>query len=237
MAGELAALPSVTAVALGGSRAQGRERPDSDWDFAIYYRETFDPENLRRKAWQGAVSAVGGWGGGAMNGGAWLTIDGRRVDVHYRDLEDVEHWCAEATHGRFEKQELLFYCAGFPTYIVMGELALKRTLSGNLPTPEYPELLSVEASRRWHEDATASLWYASAAAKNGDPAVALANAARALIEEAHAYHASRREWVLNEKGLVRRGGLGQLALNLVDAKVHELADSINAIREEFEARS
>lgn len=33
----LAALPAVKAVTLGGSRAQGTERPDSDWDLAVYY--------------------------------------------------------------------------------------------------------------------------------------------------------------------------------------------------------
>jgi predicted nucleotidyltransferase len=35
-ADRLAALPAVRAVTLGGSRAQGTERPDSDWDLAIY---------------------------------------------------------------------------------------------------------------------------------------------------------------------------------------------------------
>jgi hypothetical protein len=28
--------------------------------------------------------------GGVVNGGAWLTIDGRRSDIHHRDL-DVIH--------------------------------------------------------------------------------------------------------------------------------------------------
>ena len=36
---ELVALPGVVAVALGGSRVRGTHRPDSDWDFAIYYEE------------------------------------------------------------------------------------------------------------------------------------------------------------------------------------------------------
>ena len=82
LAVELMALPGVLAVTLGGSRAQGTHRPDSDWDYAVYYRGTFDPGCLRAKGWPGQVSEVGGWGGGVMNGGAWLTIEGRRVDVH-----------------------------------------------------------------------------------------------------------------------------------------------------------
>ena len=63
------------------------------------------------------MSEIGGWGGGVMNGGAWLSIEGRRVDVHYRDLNDVEHWCNEAVAGRFRKELLLFYVAGIPTYV------------------------------------------------------------------------------------------------------------------------
>ena len=59
--GELANLPGVEAVALGGSRAQGTHRPDSDWDFSIYYRDHFDPAVLRAKGWDGQVSDVGAW--------------------------------------------------------------------------------------------------------------------------------------------------------------------------------
>ena len=100
MADELASLPGVDAVGLGGSRARGEHRADSDWDFAVYYRTGFDPAALRAKGRDGEVSEIGGWGGGVMNGGAWLTVDGRKVDVHHRDLGEVEHWCAEAEAGR-----------------------------------------------------------------------------------------------------------------------------------------
>ena len=85
----LADLPGVEAVNLGGSRAQGTHRPDSDWDFAIYYRSGFDPQTLRVVGWPGEVFEIGGWGDGVFNGGAWLTVDGRRVDVHYRDLAEL----------------------------------------------------------------------------------------------------------------------------------------------------
>src|SRR6478736_5724349 len=91
---ELGGLDGVLAVCLGGSRAAGTHRPESDWDFAIYYRDHFEPDLLRAKGWSGEVFDVGAWGGGVMNGGAWLEIDGRRVDIHYRDLNEVEHWCA-----------------------------------------------------------------------------------------------------------------------------------------------
>lgn len=203
----LAGLPSVEAVMLGGSRALGMHGPDSDWDFAIYYRGMFEPQRLRDCGWEGVVSEIGGWGGGVMNGGAWLNVDGRRVDVHCRDLDEVEYWCAEAKAGRFKKELLLFYVAGIPTYVLMGELATGVVLSGVLPKPDYPEALGREALRRWTTDSVLSLGSAvSALRSRGDVVVGLSNAGRALIERAHAVLASRGYWVLNEKGIADQAG-------------------------------
>lgn len=87
---ELAALPAVLAVALGGSRALGTQRADSDWDFALYYRGAFDPDALRAVGWPGEVSEVGGWGGGVFNGGAWLTNEKTLLEqAGLRGVDDV----------------------------------------------------------------------------------------------------------------------------------------------------
>jgi predicted nucleotidyltransferase len=59
VADHLQRLTGVVAVSLGGSRAQGTHRPDSDWDFSIYYRGSFDPQALRDVGWPGAVFEVG----------------------------------------------------------------------------------------------------------------------------------------------------------------------------------
>ena len=37
-------------MTLGGSRARGTHRPDSDWDFGIYYSGDFDVAALQRIA-------------------------------------------------------------------------------------------------------------------------------------------------------------------------------------------
>jgi hypothetical protein len=165
-----------------------------------------------------------------MNGGAWLAVEGRRVDVHYRDLHEVEFWCAEADEGRFDKQLLLFYTAGIPTYVVMAELALNVTLRGVLPRPAYPEALALEAHRRWAADARASVRYAHAAvARRNDLTVGLANGARALIEAAHGRLAANREWVLNEKQIVERSGLAEEAAMLIAAT--DAATLLDALRD------
>lgn len=208
-ADRLAALPAVRAVALGGSRAQGTARPDSDWDLAVYYRGAFDPADLRAVGWEGEVSEIGGWGGGVFNGGAWLTIDGRRVDVHYRDLDVVERELAEAEEGRFRVEPLLFHLAGIPTYLIVAELAINQVLRGNLPRPAaYPPKLRASAAARWRDTAHATLAYAKAhhapAGRLTETAGALATAA---VQRGHSVLAARGEWVTNEKRLLERAGL------------------------------
>jgi len=111
VADRLGELPRVEAVTLGGSRAEGTHRPDSDWDFSIYYRGQFDPQTLRDIGWPGEVSEVGGWSKGVFNGGAWLEIDGRRTDVHYRDLDTVDREILAAGEGRFAIEPLMFHLA------------------------------------------------------------------------------------------------------------------------------
>ncbi|WP_432084543.1 nucleotidyltransferase domain-containing protein [Streptomyces sp. WAC 04229] len=208
-ADRLAALPTVRAVTLGGSRAQGTHRPDSDWDMAVYYRGDFDPDDLRALGWPGEVSEIGAWGGGVFNGGAWLTIDGRRVDVHYRDLDVVEHQVTEAQAGRFGVEPLMFHLAGIPTYLVVAELAINRTLRGELPRPAYPDALRATAPGHWHGAATATLAYARAGHAPKGALTQVAGAiALATTQTAHAVLAARGEWVTNEKGIVERAGLG-----------------------------
>jgi predicted nucleotidyltransferase len=211
VAGYLAALPTVEAVALGGSRAAGTHRVDSDWDFAVYYRGPFDPAHLRAAGWPGEISEVGGWGGGVFNGGAWLSVDERRVDVHYRDLTDVEHHLAEARAGRFRVENLLFHLAGVPTYIVVAELAGNQVLRGSLPRPDYPPALRVHAPAAWWTRAQLTLSYArDAHAPRGNALDCAGAAARACCETAHAILAARGEWITNEKRLLDRAGLRSL---------------------------
>ena len=105
----------VLAVALGGSRASGTADAASDWDLGLYYRGEIDLTVLAR---HGEVHPPGSWGR-LMNGGAWLTVDGLKVDVMLRDLDVVGHWSAEAAQGRYEVDALLGYVAGAPTYGLM----------------------------------------------------------------------------------------------------------------------
>lgn len=215
----LARLPTVQAVALGGSRATGTHRPDSDWDLAIYYHGQFDPDALRQIGWPGHVSEVGGWGGGVFNGGAWLQIDGRRVDVHYRDLDVVHHQLDEARAGRFAIEPLLFHLAGIPTYLVVAELAVNQVRHGTLPRPGYPAALRARAPAVWWRNADLVLGYADdnyAPRAQLAPCVALIT--QAALMSAHAVLAARGEWVTNEKTLLHRAGLDDLDAIIGEAR-------------------
>ncbi|AHH16466.1 nucleotidyltransferase family protein [Nocardia nova SH22a] len=206
----LAALPYVHAVALGGSRATGTHAPDSDWDLAVYYRGPFSPDHLREIGWSGAVSEIGAWGG-VFNGGAWLTIDSRSVDIHYRDLDVVEHEIAEACQGRFHWEPLMFHLAGIPSYLLLAELAINQVLQGQLPRPQYPQPLRATAQSFWRDRATLTLRYARNAYAERGQAIEVAGAlATAGMQTAHAVLAARGEWVTNEKQLLHRAGLREL---------------------------
>jgi hypothetical protein len=211
VAERVAGIPGVVAVTLGGSRAQGTHVPDSDWDFGLYYERRLDPDDVRSLGWSGTVSAPGEWGGGVMNGGAWLEVDGRRVDLLYRDLHDVAHWLTEAEQGRFEIQRLLFYLAGIPTYVVAGELALARVLVGNLPRPQFPATLRHTAARRWQAEADLTIDYADRAyARRGDTIGCAGLLVQAAVQAAHARLAADGEWALNEKRIIERARLDHL---------------------------
>jgi predicted nucleotidyltransferase len=162
VADRLGNLPGVEAVALGGSRARGTHRPDSDWDFGLYCRGHFDPQTLRDIGWPGEVFEVGSWSKGAFNSGAWLEIEGRRSDVHYRDLDVIDREIEAAREGRFCIVPLMFHLAGIPSYLVLAELALGQVLRGQLPRPDYPVALRARAPGVWWDRAERTFGYARA---------------------------------------------------------------------------
>ena len=199
----LAAMPGTVAVVLGGSRALGSNDAGSDWDLGLYYRGAID---LTALAAHGVVHPPGSWGR-LMNGGAWLRCGDEKVDVILRDLDVVDHWTRRAEEGEFEVDALLGYLAGIPTYCLRAELASCRLLRGEVPATEFPPKLVASAPPRWRFCRSFSLDYARMHAKRGNLAWAVAPAAKAVMEEAHAIVCGRGQWVCNEKRLIETAGL------------------------------
>jgi len=203
----LAAIPGVVAVTLGGSRATNTAVEGSDWDFGLYYRGRLDPAGIVALGWPGRVFAPGEWGR-IVNGGAWLTIDGTKVDLIYRDLDEVLRWTAAAEEGRFEIQREVGYVAGIATYVLAGELALGQVLAGELPRPEFPPKLRETAPAVWFRLAAGALHFADVHAARQDRVACLANLCQAVLAVGQGRMAAAGEWVLNEKRLAERAGLG-----------------------------
>lgn len=127
----LSNIRGISAVVLGGSHARGCAQPGSDIDLGIFYSEAapFSIRNLRELAAEvndtanPAVTDFYGWGQW-VNGGAWLTIGGQRVDFIYRSLEHVERVLADAEAGRYELDYAQQPPFGFFSVTYLGEIAI-----------------------------------------------------------------------------------------------------------------
>lgn len=213
MADDLAAVAGVRAVALGGSRARGTHRPDSDVDLGVYYDDDLDLRALEAVAarWNGQaipVAGPGGWGPW-VDGGAWSTVDGTAVDWILRDVGRVAEQCERARRGEFAFHPQPGHPFGFLDVAYAGEVAMcvpLRDDHGFLAqtaarvTP-YPEPLRAAMLRNlWQADFL--LDGAKKGADGADAAYVALCATTAAMLIAHAWHAAAGQWVTNEKNLV-----------------------------------
>ncbi|NBM20530.1 nucleotidyltransferase domain-containing protein [Streptomyces sp. GC420] len=218
IADRLTDVGGVFGVCLGGSRARGAHRPDSDFDLGLYYRPPLDTAALRLLASELTGESVevtepGGWGPW-VDGGAWLTVDGHPVDWIYRNLDRVHHIWEECREGRFEVGIQAGHPLGVYSHAYVGEVALGRVLAdpcGELralqqKTRRYPEPLreALIANTRW--EAPFILANARKGAARADTFYVAGCLFRAVGLLVHGLHAHAGRWVLNEKGAVQAAG-------------------------------
>jgi len=214
----LSRIDGIAAIVLGGSRGSGRQQPDSDYDIGIYYRRTrpFDPRTLAAAAAgldddrrPSLVTPFGGWGPW-VDGGGWLKVAGRAVDLIYRDLERVDQVLDDALAGRYACNYQQGHPAGFPSIIYAGEIATCRVLWDADAAIEprkrrlspYPEPLRAAVIERTIDEARFSVLIGLKAAERGDIAYVAGCAYRAAACVTQALFALNRQWWLNEKGSV-----------------------------------
>ena len=211
MAMALVRVGGVVAVSLGGSRARGEHRPDSDWDIGVYYREPLDVAALEALAAELTggpvpVAAPGGWGPW-VNGGAWLLVGGGHVDWILRDLDRVRRVWADCQAGRYEVGYQNGHPLGFWSPGYAGEVALGRVLAdpgGELTAlrsqaATYPEPLRA-ALMRVTGQAEFTVRQAVKPAARGDVLYVSLCLSRAVGLLVQALFAADRRWCLNEKG-------------------------------------
>ncbi|WBB74459.1 nucleotidyltransferase domain-containing protein [Micromonospora sp. WMMD1128] len=213
----LCAVDGVVAVALGGSRARGDHRPDSDWDVGLYYRGTPDVAGLRAVAASIAdgpadLTAPGGWGPW-VDGGGWLRVGGVAVDWIYRDLDRVRQVWADCRAGRYTVATQAGHPLGFYSHAYAGEVALGRVLgdpTGELTalraeTVDYPPALGAALLAGGWE--TGLLLDAAAkGATSGDAGYVAGCLFRAVGVLAQALHGRAGRWLVNEKGMITSAG-------------------------------
>lgn len=218
IAKRLAEVTGVVGVCLGGSRARGAHRPDSDYDLGLYYRPPLDTPALRLLATEltgGPVEVTepGGWGPW-VDGGGWLTVDGLHIDWIYRDMDRVHRVWEQCQAGQFEIGAQPGHPLGVYSHSYAGEVALGRVLAdlgGELRTLQertrrYPEPLreALIDNARW--EAPFILAGARKGAARDDAFYVAGCLFRAVGLLVHALHAHARCWVVNEKGAVQAAG-------------------------------
>ncbi|WAB82139.1 nucleotidyltransferase domain-containing protein [Microcella daejeonensis] len=213
MADDLCLVRGVHAVSLGGSRARGTHRPDSDFDLGVYYDVGLDRDALEELAsrWSDQpvpVAGPGGWGPW-VDGGAWLTVDGTPVDWILRDRRRVIEQAERALRGDFA----FHYQPGHPLGFLDVAYAAEVVTSVHLHDDEgmlgeisrrldpYPTALRASLlSNMWQIDFL--LDGASKAARSSDVAYVTLCLTTASMVAAHGWHAAAGNWITTEKSLL-----------------------------------
>jgi hypothetical protein len=127
---ELSKVPGVIAAVLGGSYARGIARHDSDLDVGLYYSENSPPdiEAIRRCAETISVpntrpTVVGYYEWGPwVNGGAWVQTPTGKLDLLYRNIEQVQRVIDESQQGSFQHDYYQQPTFGFVSVIYLAEI-------------------------------------------------------------------------------------------------------------------
>jgi hypothetical protein len=252
----LKTVSNVVALVLGGSYARGVANESSDIDIGVYYRESAPlaikeiraaAESMSTPGATPVVTDLYGWGPW-VNGGAWIQTPATKIDLVYRNLDQVEKVIAEGKRGIWRHdydQQPPFgfrgvvyfaethYCV--PLHDPEGEMAgLKSSVA------IYPDPLKDTILREGLWGAEFSLWSCAQFAASTDvynTAGCLTRAAQYIV---HALFALNGQYFLNDKHANRflnefpqvppdfNGRLAAILAN-PGSNISELRNSVNAL--------
>jgi predicted nucleotidyltransferase len=258
VAKKLIAVEGVVAVTLGGSTARGAADAASDLDLGVYYRAENKPhvDRFRELAKalddEGEPLSVTGFGewGPWINGGAWLRIDGRRVDWLYRELGHVVQTISDCRAGRVGVDYQPGHPHGWNHHVYMGEVAECEVLqdpAGVLKAIQklaagYPEGLRRGLVERHLWEASFTLETVAKSPKRGDVAYVTGALYRCTAALVQVIYALNGRYFLNEKGSVPAASAMKLAPKRFEKRVvdalgnagttpAQLAKSVETLRE------
>ena len=218
VARELAAVCGVQAVVLGGSHCTGTATEQSDLDIGVYYNGSLDTASMdaaitrlddagRKKL----LNVPGQWGNW-INGGAWLTVGGMKVDILLRDVAKVRQVIDDCQQGKVTMDFQCGHPFGFCSAIYMGEVKYCLPLYDPYQAMEQLKKLADPVSSAYRSSVSGwFLWEAGFSLQTGKASSVkhdIVYAAGALFKGVmclvQALFATNGEILLNEKGALRR---------------------------------
>jgi len=212
-------VPNLVAIVLGGSHARGVAVDSSDLDIGLYYRASAPLAVSAVRKVAGSICTPGsspvvtelyGWGPW-VNGGAWIQTPAVKVDLLYRNLDQVQEVLEEGHRGvcrhDYDQQPPF----GFRSVIYFGETRYCIPLHDphgaiavlKASVAAYPEALKQSITRESLWGAEFSLWSCSRFAASADVYNAVGCLTRAAQFLVQALFALNEEYFLNDKHVNR----------------------------------
>lgn len=243
----LKTVQGVQAIVLGGSYATGSQQPDSDIDLGIYYsNNTLDIARIREIAFalndfpQPVVTDLGGWGRW-VNGGAWLTIHGQRVDWLYRDIDFVSQIIDDCLQGRIESDYLQQPPYGFRSYMYCAETAICKilydpqgivqALKARVATYPKPLQQTIISSFMW--DSEFALTHCKKAAERGQVFMVAGCLTRIASDWVQTLYALNETYFLSEKRFYKEEPIFRHKPREFRARLEQILGGIGASRPEL----
>ncbi len=211
-------VPGVQAVVLGGSHCTCTATEFSDLDIGVYYGGNLDVQQMSKVLTslddarrENLFNKPGEWGKW-INGGAWLTVEGRKVDILLRDTAQVMHVIDDCQKGHVTVDFMAGHPFGFVNAIYMGEV--KYCLPIEDPQHMMDDLKRrAEPVSKAYRDAASKwfFWEAEFSIMTGRSSIAkedIVYASGAMFKGilclTQALFAANGEILLNEKGALKR---------------------------------
>lgn len=216
---KLSPLPFIEGIVLGGSRASGTAKEDSDIDIGIYYdRENIDYGRLNEAAGElddehrkNLVCREGGWGSW-VNCGGWLIMNGIHVDLILRDMARIRAEIKACDRGNVTANYQTGHPHAFLNVMYRGELAVCRVLYAKnerfliwkKEAEIYPEEMRKAVLASFLFEAEFSCGFVEEYQEKGDDYYLAGHMFRSVSAMNQVLFAINRTYCLNEKKAVSR---------------------------------
>ena len=214
----LGSIPGIVGVVLGGSRARGTHRADSDIDIGIYYDESLDFDvnevgkaatSLDDEHGENVVSSLGEWGEW-INGGGWIIVHGYHVDLIFRDVNRVEQVIDDCLAGTVSAHYHTGHPHAYLNVMYMGEISICAILHDptnqiatlQAKTIPYPQALQDAMVGYFMFEASFSLMFADDNVDKDDVSYVAGHCFRAVSCLNQVLFAKNGEYRINEKKAV-----------------------------------